>query len=402
MRRVLGVGAGVACALLVAACGGTTTGTSASSTPTIAQPPTLPITSPDKLDAGTYPTKPRPPIGTAGTPAGGAIAQAQQMADFVIGPWDVDETLITPYLESFYLMGNPGVLSRIGPEPVAAAAAQHGFVNGFASAREATDKAALVHAVMRFADPAAAAAASADMDKAASGKPIAGALPTVAAIPGHPEAAASTYPFTPHGSDRVRATIRSFTPHGPYVFMDFVQSIDGFDAAAAMVAKAVDMQAPQIDKFTPADLNALAAVPLDPTGMLARTVPLTSNASAAKNAVYGPRGAAHFQSNPVGSETLFKDTGVTEVAMAGTNVYAARSAPSAGMVIGSFTDELAKTEGTTLAAPVPNIPESHCFAFPKAFYCVAPADRYAIEATGDTLDALHQMVAAQYIILTAK
>ena len=405
MRRVLRAGACVAGALVVASCGGNTTdigGTSATGTATTSQPPAPVIVSPDQLDAGPYPTKPRPPIGTAGNPAAGAVVQAQQMANFVIGPWDVDETLITPYVDSFYVLDSPGELSRLGPEPVVAAAGRHGFVNGFASAREATDKAAMVHAVLRFADAAAAAAASTDMNEAASQDAIAGSTPTVAAIPGHPEAAASSYPFTPRGSDRVRTAIRSFTPHGPYVFMEFVQSVDGFDAAAALVAKAIDTQGPVIDQFKAADLGALAAVEVDPTGLLARTLPLTTDATPANNAVYDARGASHFQSNPTASTILFKDTGVTEVAMAETNVYAAKDAPSAGMVVKAFNDELAKTEGTNISAPVPKIPDSHCFAFPKAFYCVAPADRYGIEATGEQLKDVHHKVAAQYIMLTAK
>ena len=126
MRRVLRVGACVGGALLMAACGGNATetgGTGATSTVTTSQPPVPVIVSPDQLDAGAYPTKPRPPIGTAGNPAAGALVQAQQMADFVIGPWDVDESLITPYLESFYVLDSPdGWLNwdrnRLWPPPV--------------------------------------------------------------------------------------------------------------------------------------------------------------------------------------------------------------------------------------------------------------------------------------------
>jgi hypothetical protein len=39
--------------------------------------------------------------------------------------------------------------------------------------------------------------------------------------------------------------------------------------------------------------------------------------------------------------------------------------------------------------------------FPKGFYCVAPAGRYAIEARGEQLRDVQQQVAAQYVILTA-
>jgi hypothetical protein len=230
--------------------------------------------------------------------------------------------------------------------------------------------------------------------------PIAGVTPTVVAIPGHPDSVASTYPFTPHGSDKTRATIRSFTPHGPFVLMQFVQTVDGIDAAAALVAKAIDAQGPSIDQFKAAPPDALAAVPLDPTGLLAKALPTTS-AARAKNAVYDIRGAAHFQTDPIASTKLFKDNGVTAVAMAKTNVYEAKDAAGAVAITDSFGMEVT-AESTTPADPIPQLPHSHCMGFPKGFYCVAPAGRYAIEARGEQLHDVQQQVSAQYVILTAQ
>jgi hypothetical protein len=253
--------------------------------------------------------------------------------------------------------------------------------------------------VLRFADPAAATAAANDLNDAAAKLPIQGTIPSAAAIPGHLGAIASTYPFTPHGTNRTFATIRSFAAYGPYVLMQFVQSVDGFDPAAAMVAKALDLQGVAIDQFNAAPPAALAAILLDPTGLLARTIPAT-DASTAKNAVYGTRGAMHFQGNPLASATLFKDNGVTEVAMAKTNVYQAKDEPAAVAVTKSFGQEISD-EGTKVADPVPGLPDSRCQAFAKGFYCVAPAGRYAIEARGDQLLDAQQLVAAQYVMLTA-
>jgi hypothetical protein len=59
------------------------------------------------------------------------------------------------------------------------------------------------------------------------------------------------------------------------------------------------------------------------------------------------------------------------------------------------------SEGTAAAAPVPQIPHSHCMGFPKGFYCVAPAGEYAIEARGEQLPDVQQQISAQYVILTA-
>jgi len=69
------------------------------------------------LDPGNYPTKPLAPMGAAGTPATGALLDAQRMADFVVGPWEVDPALAAAYPFAF----SPGAMpleirrARCGP-----------------------------------------------------------------------------------------------------------------------------------------------------------------------------------------------------------------------------------------------------------------------------------------------
>lgn len=409
MGRGLTFGAVGACALMLVGCGG-----SGDNQPVAASPPSStsstaaprPAVSPSVLDAGAYPTAPRPPLGVAGNPATGAVADAQHMADFVIGPWEVDEKLVGTYLNSYYVLNSANALKQLGPEGIATAAEGAGMINGFASARQIPAEAAnpdagreaMVNAVLRFPDPAAAVAASAAMGEAAAKQPVKGVTPTVVTIPGHPDAVASTYPFAPSGAAQPRATVRSFTPHGPYVFMHFVQSVDGVDRATGLVAKAVDAQGPAIDEFVPA--GDLAAVPLDPTGLLAKTLP-AGVSDAAKNAVYATRGAEHFQSNPVASETLFSDTGTTQVAMGGTNVYQTKDDGAAIMITNAFSQEMT-SDGMATADTVTALPDSHCYALTQAFYCVAPAGRYAIEARSGQLADVHQQLSAQYVMLTTK
>lgn len=45
------------------------------------------------LDVGNYPVAPRPPLGTATNPAIGARLDAIRMADYVVGPWQVDPAI---------------------------------------------------------------------------------------------------------------------------------------------------------------------------------------------------------------------------------------------------------------------------------------------------------------------
>lgn len=357
-----------------------------------------PIVAAAELDAGGYPTAPRPPLGRAGDPKTGAVADAQRLADHVVGPWEADPALIEPYLSTYYLLDTPTTLSQFSPDAVAQQAAGHGMVNGFASAREAPDRHVMINAVLRFPDDAAAEAAAVAMNAASAGQQIRGVAPSPATIPGHPETAAVSYPFTPTGSDSEWSVIRSFTAHGPYVFMQLVQSADGLDTAAALAQKAIDAQGPRLDDFVPAAVDALADVELDPTGLLARTVPVEANTSSTRNAVYSPRGAMHFQTDPLESKTLFTDTGVKAVAMGAANVYQARNPGSALMIVNAFSTEI--LSGGEPAAAVPNLPESHCATRGQAFYCVALAGEYAVEVNGEALPGVHQLTAAQYILLT--
>ncbi|KAA0102399.1 hypothetical protein CIW49_03585 [Mycolicibacterium sp. P1-18] len=402
MGRGLTFGVVGACALIVVGCGGSGGGTSTSAMPSSSSASSTaaprPVVNPALLDVGRYPTAPRPPLGVAGDPALGAVSDAQHLADFVIGPWEVDEKLVGTYLNSYYVLNSATVLKQLGPEGIATAAGQAGMINGFASARQDPDREAMVNAVLHFPDPAAATAASKAMGEAAARQAIKGITPTVVAVPGHTDAVASTYPFTPNGSTKTSATVRSFTPRGAYVFMHFVQSVDGVDRATGLVAKAIDAQGPRIDEFTPA--GDLGAVPLDPTGLLAKTLPAAVS-EPAKNAVYATRGAEHFQSNPLASETLFSDTGTTEVAMGNTNVYQTKDDGAAIMIINAFSQEMT-SDGMAIADTVTALPDSHCYALPQAFYCVAPAGRYAIEARSQQLADVHQQLSAQYVMLTAK
>lgn len=401
MRGFLNGGAMVAVAVLAAGCGGGTeqqgASTSAAKPATSTTPPPA-IVAPAQLQPGKYPTKAHEPYGTAGAPAAGARLEAQQLAGYVVGPWQVDSALIEPYLSTYFVIDEPGLLAQFGPENIATAAGRHKFIDGFASARESATKTVLINGVLRFASPADAAAAAGDMNTAALQLKIRGAEPKTVAVPDHPDALASTYDIDSRGTKLT--TVRSFTAHGPYVLTQLAQSTAGPDPAIALVAKATAAQVAAIEPFKPA--AELPAVPIDPTGLLALTLQ-TESPRNSQNAVYSGTGALHFQSNPITSSRVFQDNGVTAFARGKTSVYRAKDPTSAVNVANTFGKEVS-VDGTETADPVPALTLSRCIllADPKQFYCVAPAGDYAIEARGPELKDVHEQVAAQYILLTAK
>ncbi len=358
--------------------------------------PKVPTVDVSKLDVGPYPTEPSQPLGVTGDPLRGVLVESQRMANNVVGPWEVDPALSKWFGFGATVLQSADALATIGPESFAVSASQHGFINGFASARTAEGQKILVNAVLRFADQGAAAAAATEFGDIAA-KTGEGVQRTQ--IPGHPETQAASYTQTEGSTGKKWNAVRAFTPHGEYVFMQLAQAVDGMDQALGIVAKNVDLQGPAIDAFRATDPAEFADISLDPTGLLARTLPVPEKqATATQFTTYEQRGALQFQTDPTRSAKLFSDTGMDLVAMAKTNVYQTKDSASAPKIVDGFYAELQPTSQP--AKPVNNLPDSRCLQLEdKTFYCLGAADRYAIETTSDTLLDAQQQVAAQYAML---
>ncbi|HUO36641.1 MAG TPA: hypothetical protein VMU34_01760, partial [Mycobacterium sp.] len=230
------------------------------------------------------------------------------------------------------------------------------------------------------------------------GNPQTGRVP----IPGHLTALS----FLSKTDEDVQ--IHSVTPHGPYVLFQYVRSKNGVDAMVGLVAKTLDLQEPLIDRFVADDPARFADLVTDDTGLLSRTLPLTSPDPDLPPAwVFQPRAALHFQDDPATTAPLFAQTGVVAVSIGKSKVYEAADPLAAQQL----ADQLAAQQqngGYRAPAPVPGVPTARCFdggrngdASPRRFYCDATADRYAYEIySNDELDA-HRQVAAQYRLLIA-
>lgn len=368
---------------------------------------------PALLDPGNNPTTPQPPLGTATTPAAGALLDAQRMAEFVTGPWEADPSLIVAAPFGF----GPGAMpikGVIALEPVTGikglsqAAAPHNYVNGYATARDTADHHAhLFNVVLRFASPADAAGAATDMSHTAATNPgdTAGTPSPVTPepIPGHPDTLATSRTVTSTTGRPPRILLHAFTAHGPYVLFQFAEVTPPMTDAAALVAKTLDLQGPAIDGFQITDPTQLTELPRDPSGLLARTLPAHADqANVNNNATFGPHAALHYQSNPIASAKLFADTGVDVVVRGLTTITRARDAAGATTVAAAATTEAQAAADP--AAPVPHMPDSRCFTLrdTKYHWCVATAGRYEIELSAAQLHDAHQMMAAQYLMVTAK
>ena len=181
---------------------------------------------------------------------------------------------------------------------------------------------------------------------------------------------------------------------------------NGADASAALAGRAIDLQLPLLDGFQPTDPAAFAQLPLDPTGLVARTLPTPpAEATPMSGSVYPPAGALQAETNPVLVGPQLATAGVDEVSIGQTTVYQAKDAASATNLAQALGDDAAKLPSTQAAAGVPGLPTSRCLLVADAaglvpkYLCLATYDRYAFKASARDFTRVQQQLAAQYRML---
>lgn len=377
------------------------------------------------MDTGAYTVTPGHPFGAVGQDVlRQNLMEAHRMAEFTVGPWEVDDALrmlptaidagLNSPLDSVKMIRDNGVMASPWPDVAEA----HGFQSGFASARVTSTgpQRSLQNVVLQFADAAAAAAAAAEM--VAKAPPIGDVAPgPPGPLANTPESLAVTYAL-PGNVSRVD----SFTAHGPYVLYQsaVTPSLLTGGGAAVLADGALNLQKKRIDEFTPTAPAALPNLPLDPTGrLLALTLSGPDNAAPLMAGVWAPQGWLHFEYDPVTAASLFKTTSVDAVTQRLTTVYQAGNADGASRIAQDLTKQMSDDLVDVIPIDgVAGLPAARCFQRNKGALpatstmtwqrlawhakCVATVDRYAYTAfSADAADARQQM-AAQYRILAGE
>ncbi|BCO33613.1 hypothetical protein BMW24_021925 [Mycobacterium heckeshornense] len=396
-------------AAMLAGCSSTTAGVALP-----AHQPPLTTVNTSALDPGRYPITPLAPLGNAGSEQVGRLAEGRRLASYVVGPWQADPALTArlpsdaTVIENYRQLGTVVVWA-----PIAGGIRSLPFVVGFMSQRHSTDSAlSLRNAVLRFADPDSASAAAQGMFTNAMAMPrrpdvtpIVTSPERVIPIPGHPEAKAALLTFQEDAKSVQELT--AATSHGPYLMVQVIRCPAAPDCDAQLAARILDLQVPLIDTFKPTDLSQFAALPLDPTGLVARTLPLPADQTTSiSSAAYQRAGALHFEDNPVKAGPVLADAGVDYASVNLTTLYRAETADRAQRLVEVYGDDVAAMPAAQAASGVPGLPQSRCIRVPGSgglvphYWCLAAAGRYMIKAVARQLDAAHHQVAAQYRILT--
>ncbi len=442
-RREIGIPSRIWCAALLAGSGCLLTGCVSVVTGSAVKAPP-PAGSDDAvvalLDTGNYPTTPRPALGRAGSTASGLILESNRMAEFVVGPWEVDSRL--RFRDPFRTapMNSPGYISMYlnfmsggHNGDFGAIAEAHGYITGFSTARNPQDYSmadyltgtwqGLTNEVMRFPDADSAAAAAAEMARAGNPPPLGYSDAHPVPIDDHPEASATAL----NGTSTESAAVASFTAHGPYVLFQPARVSKAEDPlytpeyrARDLVSVTLNDQERIIDRFAPTDPAKLADLPEDPSGWLAaRTLfPVDSRDSPAGMGVWQPDVWLHFSDDPLESATLFRAAGADLVSQALTTVYRAHDPLGAAKVVDRLEANTRSLPGVAGGTPVSGLPAARCFerirgAVPDTallpiqqlwwhYKCIAQADRYAFTAFSARETDAKQQIAAQYRILAGK
>ncbi|MDH6243081.1 hypothetical protein [Mycobacterium sp. OTB74] len=365
------------------------------------------------LGSGNFPVKPMGPLGTAGAPLTGALIDARRMADYVVGPWEVDPRMVLPSPSRAMVISDATSLGLVLPIPVANTVKSHNLIYGFSSDRQDPSQWRLMNAVLRFADSASASAAAADLSQAVLA--LSPTLDHAVPIPGHPDAQANTYSYNLNTSPDQPVTVYSFTPHGSYVLCQLVYAPQQ-DQAAAAVGATLDAQQPRIDQFVPTDPAQFASLPVDPSGLLSHTMsaptypdPPGIKPHDPKIGTYLPRAALHLQDDPAQMEPAFTAAGLQAMTFNQTTIYRVRDAAGASKLVSDLAAVTATTEVSAHPAnAVDFMPGSQCVqsernpsADDSMYYCFAALNNLVIAVQDPNPTGARQETAAQYKMLLA-
>jgi hypothetical protein len=393
----------------VAGCSGTTGGVATTTKP----PHVTSAVNPSLLNPGRYPTTAQPQAGAAGSDQAGRRAEGQRMANITIGPWQVDSALTTHVPGEAAVIDTHEQLDQVLWAWEVGAAWNQPFLVGFTSQRHSVAGPAkmLRNAVLRFRDDASASTvAQVIYDKAMSFPRVEDSTPLVTEpeqatpVPGHPDSHGALITYQ-EGADRIQE-LDVATAHGPFVLIQIIRCAAAPDCPAQLAARTLDLQVPLIDTFTPTDPTQFSTVPLDPTGLVARTLPLPPDeATSTSGAAYEPAGALHFENDPTTIGPALTAAHVDEVAINRATIYQTADADAAQTLLQAYGDSVATNQGSRPADGVPGLPQSRCILVPGAgglvphHWCLATAGRYLIKTIARQLDTAHQQVAAQYRML---
>ncbi|WP_227998584.1 DUF7373 family lipoprotein [Nocardia australiensis] len=362
-----------------------------------------------KLDVGNYQTKPRE-VGNAKSDKQARAREAQRLADFVALPYEADPS----YAEDAWGISPHVVLNRktlgslvindtfddVAKDLVA------GWVNAWQTGGERDAKRRTLNiAVLMFPDAKTAGEVGPtlehdDFTYNHDNQPVPINKPNT----------------TAHWRPDI-SSVGAWTVHDRYVI--YIKVVDDtsapdLPALTNQVERMIDVQLPLLDKFQPTPAGELSRVPLDPQGLLGRTIPSNPEKPirAEPDGVFTGRGALTLLNSSPETLSNIENHGVDLISFGDAVVFRSKTSKGA-------EDLYAKWQPSTRSKPgrksvdVPAGVGDHveCYADTSQSgdtvttimnVCIFQVDRYVVQAFGKQVQDLHQKISAQYALLQSR
>ncbi|MGW4736707.1 DUF7373 family lipoprotein [Nocardia xishanensis] len=368
--------------------------------------PNEPAVDISKLDSGNYPTVPRD-VNATRTDNTGVALEAMRIGNAFPLAYDVDrkyaymrliypDPRLSPVLRGYI----PHVSSRDEFSDLT-----EGLIAGWETNGERRRSPSIgrqvVMKVMRFGTAAQAEVAA---QRIADRQAEAAASEQVT-IPEHPHARA-------RWSERKR-TLDSWLARDTLLLYTHIEDpvTEPSDTAPLIefTTRAFNTQLEMLKSYSPTPVDQLASLPMDPEGLLGRTLPLEDKEKYANGedpSMVGPKQAAlHREHRPDRMKAAFDDAGVDLVANSAGRLYRTENAASTVRLIAALIDQA--SDGYKSIDSPPNLPSAKCFEaksskistdrYPPV--CYFAYDRYVARVQGKNIQELHQKAAAQYKLL---
>ncbi|WP_433727668.1 DUF7373 family lipoprotein [Nocardia sp. CA-129566] len=364
-----------------------------------------------QLNVGNYQTKPRE-IGNAKSDKQARAREAQRLADYVALPYEADQA----YVEDAWVNRPHIVLNRktLGPLIIndtfddVAKDLVAGWVNAWATADNPDHKQRTLNlAVFMFPDAQTAKTVGPTLEH-----------DDFTYNNGNEQVPIPNYPSTTAHWRPSVSSIGSWTVHDRYViFMKVVDDTSAPDlpALTTQVQKMLDVQLPLLDKFQPTPAAELQRIPLDPQGLLGRTLPSNPEKPirAEPDGIYTGRGSLTLLLSP-GQDMLpeLERTEVDLVSFGDAVVFRSRSQKGSEALWREWQPSTHLRPGEKQVETPPGLGQNiECYAqttqsldkeLVTMNLCAFQVDRYVAQAAAKQLQDLHQKISAQYALLTAR
>ncbi|NEW28630.1 DUF7373 family lipoprotein [Nocardia cyriacigeorgica] len=360
------------------------------------------------LDVGNYQAKPVE-LGNARNDKQALIRESQRLADFVLLPFEIDDAYVqhdpTRGMKS-NVVANSKALSDLVINDTFDDLTDNlvaGWMNSWTTAGAVDEPRRTLHvAVMMFSNSEAAAQVGPalehdDFTYNAQNQPV--------AIPKYPETKAHWRPDV--------SSIGSWTTHGRYViFLKYVDDTipPNLGPLVAHVEQALDAQIPLLDQFDPTPADKQGSVPIDPDGVLGRTLPRGSDTFSTlvtPSGAYRSRGA--FHSLTLHSLDFVNKADIQAIGVGDSLVFRAGSVEQAKELWNEWKPSTTEPGKGRIASPPKGVDTSiECFTYlhdsgePRESECVIQAGPYVAQVSSPQIQDLHQKAAAQYALLISE